>query len=161
MASRFMTLYKAFRHKKHGEPFDPKEAYHWPKDKAPVKEQFRDPILGDLEDINDFDLVSEYPSPIKDRQDDITAKLAALEKYLGGGSTEKRKPNEDLDTVREEQENEDAQPTARDFGDVLEQDEIKSKELTEQNKKDKVAAFLHGIIVRRRIQKQKAMAPII
>lgn len=102
MASRFMKLYKAFRNKKFGEPFDPKEEYQWPKDKAPAKEYMRDPILGDLEDINDLDMLSEYPSPMKERQGDIESKLAALEKLLNGGSAEKRKINEDLDTVREE-----------------------------------------------------------
>ena len=156
-----MILYKAFRNKKFGEPFDPKEKYQWPKDKAPVKEQLRDPILGDLEDINDLDMLSEYPSPIKERQGDIETKLAALEKYFGGGSTEKRKPNEDLDTVREELDDEDALPTARDFGDMLAEDEQVTAERLEQKKKDKVAAFMHGVIVRRRQQKKQEMAPIV
>ena len=129
LASRFMTLYKAFRHKKFGEPFDPKEKYNWPQDKNDDN-VIRDPILGDLEDINDMDMMSEYPSPIKERQGDIESKLAQLEKYFNGASTEKKKKKEpeELPTVREEDEIGDGAPTARDFGDVLAEDEQLTQE---------------------------------
>lgn len=54
-----MTVYKAFRHKKYGEPFE-RENYNWPKDK---KKGEAHPILGGLEEIDDMSM--EFPSPIK------------------------------------------------------------------------------------------------
>lgn len=70
LASKFMTVYKAYRAKKHGEEFDPKATYVWPKDK---KVERRDPLIAGLEDIDDFNM--EYPSPLKIRSDNINDQL--------------------------------------------------------------------------------------
>ena len=48
LASKFMTVYRAFRAKKYGDDFDRTAPYVWPKDK-----KARDPLLGELEDLDD------------------------------------------------------------------------------------------------------------
>ena len=133
LASKFMTVYRAFRAKKYGEDFDRAAPYVWPKDR-----KARDPLLGELEDLDDFmDRAIEYSSPMKTRSAAINNKLQELESFLDA----KLKP-----------EGEKLAAVAEDSDDVLDDSE---------KKKQKVEAFLRRVIHRNRFVKKRAAAPLI